>query len=345
LLLTTGQFDAALGVLKRFAGAIRDGLVPNRFSDETQGKGTSEALLIPCDYNSVDASLWFVHAAFAWAAASGDWPRFDLELLEPVVRILTAYHDGTKFNIHVDSDGLLTCGAESTQLTWMDAMVVPGRPITPRAGKPVEVNALFGDGLSRAIRRLGEIGDSRAHSLQTWHEQWAASFAAVFPSPRGGLYDFIGLDGRPNTLIRPNQLLAVSLGASPLPVNVQREVVRIAIDELLTPFGLRTLAPGEPGYQPQCAGGRNQRDGAYHQGTVWAWLIGPFIEAYLRISNFVAPACQQARIWLEPLVQHMNRACLGQISEIFDGDPPHTPRGAFAQAWSVAEVLRIVALL
>ena len=353
LLLTTGQFDAALGVLKRFAGAIRDGLVPNRFSDERRETATDkdsspraeETAPVPCDYNSVDASLWFVHAAFQWAAAAGDWPRFDAELLEPVVRILTAYHDGTKFNIHVDSDGLLTCGDETTQLTWMDAMVVPGQPITSRAGKPVEVNALFGDGLSRAIRRLGEIGDSRAHSLGTWHEQWAESFTATFPSPRGGLYDFIGLDGRPNGLIRPNQLLAVSLGASPLPVHVQREVVRLAIDELLTPFGLRTLARGEPGYQPRYAGWRGQRDGAYHQGTVWAWLIGPFIEAYLRISNFAMPARQQARIWLEPLVQHLNRGCLGQISEIFDGDPPHTPRGAFAQAWSVAEVMRILALL
>jgi predicted glycogen debranching enzyme len=351
LLLTTGQFDAALGVLKRFAGAIRDGLVPNRFSDDPAndcGKGGSPqvpATPIPCDYNSVDASLWFVHAAFEWAAASGDWPRFDVELLEPVLRILTAYHDGTKFNIHVDSDGLLTCGDESTQLTWMDAMVEAGHPITPRAGKPIEVNALFGDGLGRAIRRLGEIADPRARILQSWHDLWAQSFAATFPSPRGGLYDYIGLDGRPNAQIRPNQLLAVSLGPSPLPVHVQREVVRLAIDELRTPFGLRTLAPGEPEYQPHYAGGRDQRDSAYHQGTVWAWLIGPFIEAYLRISNFAMPARQQARIWLEPLVQHLNRGCLGQISEIFDADPPHTPRGAFAQAWSVAEVLRILALL
>lgn len=336
LLLTTGQFEPAFGVLRRFAGAIRDGLVPNRFSDESAG----------CDYNSVDAALWFVHAAFAWADATGDWQRFDATLLEPVTAILTAYHDGTRFNIHADADGLLVAGDPTMQLTWMDAMVVMGKPITPRAGKPVEVNALFGHALSRVADRLDKINDPRARDIRRWWDQWSASFVAAFPSPRGGLYDFIDLDGQPNALVRPNQLLAVSLGDGPLPKSVQREVVQLATDELLTPVGLRTLARGEPGYCPQCAGSREQRDGAYHQGTVWAWLIGPFVEAYLRVNGFAATAKRQAGRWLQPLIEHMNsEACLGQISEIFDGDSPHTPRGAFAQAWSVAEVMRVMAMI
>jgi glycogen debranching enzyme len=147
-------------------------------------------------------------------------------------------------------------------------------------------------------------------------------------------------------LIRPNQLLAVSLGDSPLSAAVQREVVQVAIDELLTPVGLRTLARGEPGYQPRCAGPRWQRDAAYHQGTVWAWLMGPFIEAYLRVNGFSETAKKQAGRWIQPLIEHLNHSgCLGQISEIFDGDEPHAPRGAFAQAWSVAEVLRAVAMI
>lgn len=372
LLLATGRYDEAFGVLRRFARAIRGGLVPNRFSDATgmspfpssfaattevhagakhkRGEGhiyqpADESACEGCDYNSVDAGLWLIHAAFAWAKATGQWAKFDRELLEPARAILHGYHSGTRYNIHVDDDGLLISGTRDVQVTWMDAMVVPGEPITPRAGKCVETNALFGHGLRLLADRLEKIGDAEAGTFRLRYEQWAENFPAAFASPRGGLCDLIELDGRPNVLIRPNQLLAVSLGDCPLPAEVQCEVVDIAISKLLTPFGLRTLAPGEPGYCGNYCGGRWQRDSSYHQGTAWAWLIGPFIEAYLRVNDFSASAAQQAREWLQPLLAHMGgQACLGQVSEIFDADPPHTPRGAFAQAWSVAELIRALAL-
>ncbi|MDD4891571.1 MAG: amylo-alpha-1,6-glucosidase, partial [Phycisphaerae bacterium] len=332
LLLTTGRRDLAFGVLRRFAGAIRNGLVPNRFSDAGVG----------ADYNSVDAGLWFIQAAFAWADATGDWQRFDREFIPAVVAVLDAYDRGTDFDIRVDSDGLLTAGTPSTQVTWMDAMVVPGCPITSRAGKCVEVNALFGHALARLADWLALAGSAAAATYRQRHERWAAGFAEKFPNRRdGGLFDYIGPDSCPSRLVRPNQLFAVSLGSSPLPVAVQRQVVEIAVARLLTPMGLRTLAPGEPGYCPRCTGSRDQRDAAYHQGTVWAWLMGPFVEAYLRVNEFSVAAKRQAAAWLSPLLEHMNRSgCLGQISEIFDAEPPFTPRGAFAQAWSVAEVLR-----
>lgn len=336
LLLTTSRFDLALGVLRRFAGAIRNGLVPNRFSDEPGAPS------VGCDYNSVDAGLWLIHAAFAWADATGDLATLDRDLLDPVVQILDAYQRGTDFDIHVDADGLLSAGRPDTQVTWMDAMVTLGQPITPRAGKPVEVNALFGHALGRLAGRLEALGRPAAAEYRARRECWSAGFAAAFPNRRdGGLFDVIGLDGRPDARVRPNQLFAVSLGDCPLPEKVQRQVVRIAAGRLLTPVGLRTLAPGEPGYCPRCTGSREQRDGAYHQGTVWPWLIGPMVEAHLRVNAFSAAAKRQARAWLAPLRAHLTAAgCVGQVSEIFDADPPHTPRGTFAQAWSVAELLR-----
>ncbi|MCG3181220.1 MAG: hypothetical protein BIFFINMI_03595 [Phycisphaerae bacterium] len=336
LLLTTGREAEAHAVLRRFAGAIRNGIVPNRFTDDPGGGPAA----IPCDYNSVDASLWFIHAAFAWAAHTGRWDDLHAELLTPILSVLEAYHHGTDYGIHVAADGLLACGDGRTQLTWMDAMV-GGQPVTPRAGKCVEVNALYGHALKLTADRLARRGEDDADVYVARYRKWSAAFAHRFVSPRGGLYDVIGLDDAADDRIRPNQVIAVALESTPLPRALRRQVVELAIERLLTPFGLRSLAPGEPGYAGQCSGPGWQRDGAYHQGTVWAWLIGPFLDAYLAVHDNSLDARRQAGQWLAPLIGHMDDAGIGQISEIFDGDAPHRPRGCFAQAWSVAEVLRL----
>ncbi len=224
--------------------------------------------------------------------------------------------------------------------------MVDGRPVTPRSGKPVEVNALFGQALRLVGDRLGSLGDAAARVYGDRRACWADSFVARFPSPRGGLFDCIGLDGRADDAVRPNQVLAVSLGDSPLPADVQRQVVELARGKLLTPFGLRSLAADEPGYCGRCTGPRHERDAAYHQGTVWAWLIGPFVEAHLRVEGFSESAKRQAGKWLAQLIEHLDASAgLGQISEVFDGDPPHAPRGCIGQAWSVAEALRVMNML
>lgn len=338
LLLDTGRCDIAHRVLLRFARAIRNGLVPNRFTDDPRGSQ-------PADYNSADAGLWFIQAAFAWADCSGEWDGFDLDLAGPVRDILNHYHAGTEFNIHVDpADGLLVSGHPGIQVTWMDAMF-NGVAITPRAGKPVEINALYGDALRRIAARLADREPKAAKLYSDRYNQWRDSFVEKFLSSRGGLIDRIDENGQPDELIRPNQLFAVSLGQSPLPVEVQKQVVQVAQDVLLTPVGLRSLAPGEPGYHGRYEGDLCARDGAYHQGTVWGWLIGPFLEAYLRVNKFSKKSRIQAGQWLDGMEAHMQQAGLGQISEIFDADPPHTPRGCPAQAWSVAEVVRIRALI
>jgi glycogen debranching enzyme len=363
LLLATGRAELAHGVLRRFAGAIRNGLLPNRFSDEPfdplepfepgrpgpdsdpdPGSDPGPAPGIGCDYNSVDAGLWFIRAAYAWAEHTGHFDDLHVELMTPIRSILDAYHHGTDYDIGVESDGLLACGSAATQLTWMDAMA-DGVAVTPRPGKPVEVNALYGHALRLTAERLRKRGDEEAGVYRARYEKWARSFVTRFVSPRGGLLDCIGPDGSPDEAIRPNQVIAASLPDSPLPIELRRDVVRIAAERLLTPFGLRSLAAGEPGYCGRCVGARAQRDGAYHQGTVWAWLIGPFIEAHLLVNEFSQDAKQQAASWLEPLLGHLDSAGLGQVSEIFDGDPPHAPRGCFAQAWSVAELLRSLAVI
>jgi predicted glycogen debranching enzyme len=256
--------------------------------------------------------------------------------LFPVLQEIVEWHlRGTRYNIHVDpADGLLYAGEPGVQLTWMDAKVGDW-VVTPRIGKPVEVNALWYNALrcmADFARRLGEPVE-RYDGLA---QQARAGFARFWNETAGYCYDVIDGPNGHNAALRPNQLLAVSLPHSPLDARQQRAVVDVCGRHLLTSHGLRSLAPSDPAYIGRYGGDQRQRDAAYHQGTVWAWLIGPFVTAHLRVYG----DRQRARAFLQPLLRHLADHGVGSISEIFDGEPPFTPRGCIAQAWSVAELLR-----
>ena len=318
LLLATRRYREAYEVLETFATHVDQGMIPNRFDDYT-GEPS---------YNTVDASLWFIHAAHEYLLASGDKKGFDEVLLPACRKIVEGYRKGTRFNIRMDEkDGLISQGDANTQLTWMDAKC-EGIAFTPRQGKPVEINALWFNALM--------ILDETELAAQV-----RASFVEAFwISPFRGLADVVNNGGR-DTSVRPNQIFAVSLPHSPLSMDQQRAVVEVVRRELLTPYGLRTLSPGDPKYCGRFEGGPRQRDAAYHNGTVWPWLMGPFLEAYLRANDHSPAARVQAKAWLAPLLKHLDEACLGQICEVFDGDAPQRAAGCFAQAWSVGEVLRL----
>jgi predicted glycogen debranching enzyme len=323
LFLTPGRFAEAKQVLGVFAKYVSQGMIPNRFDDYTNEPS----------YNTVDASLWFIHAAFEYRRTSGDAEGFEKILLPACKAIIEGYRDGTRFNIHMDpADGLITQGDMHTQLTWMDAKT-DGICFTPRQGKPVEINALWYHalvlmGMSDMAKRAGE------------------SFVRLFwISPFRGLADVVE-GNRRDASIRPNQIFAASLPNSPLSEAQQSAVVEVVRRELLTPMGLRTLARSDPNFKGKYSGPQVQRDAAYHNGTVWAWLMGPFLEAYLKVNKKSAEAVSQAKQWLEPLILHMSdQGAIGQIAEIFEGDEPHRPVGCPAQAWSVAEVLRLASEL
>jgi len=326
LLLATGRLMEAESILLAWSGLVSEGMLPNRFPDDG---GTPE-------YNSVDASLWFVVAVHDLLAAAPETPS-RAALQDAVGLILEGYAGGTRFGIAADADGLLRAGVTGQQLTWMDAKVGDW-VVTPRIGKPVEVQALWINAL-----RIGAM----------WAPKWAAlaeraqaSFLQRFPDPEsGGLADVVDADGVPGQIdrrIRPNQVLAV--GGLPFPLLTgiaARRVVDLVEARLLTPMGLRTLAPEDPAYVGRYAGGPLQRDGAYHQGTAWPWLMGPFIEAWLRVrDNTASPRAEAAARFLTPLRTHLHEAGLGHVSEVADGDAPHTPGGCPFQAWSLGELLR-----
>jgi predicted glycogen debranching enzyme len=321
LFLSTGKLDQALDVLSLFAQYVSEGMIPNYFDDRTSRPS----------YNTVDASLWFIHACFEYLKAGGDRAAFEAVLRPACVAIVDGYKKGTRYHIKMDeSDGLLSQGDESTQLTWMDAKC-NGVVFTPRQGKAVEINALW----YHALKLLGD--DALA-------EKTAGSFRRAFwINPFRGLADVV--DGNPlrrDLSMRPNQIFAVSLPNSPLTADQQSAVVETVRRELLTPMGLRTLGRGDGRYRSHYGGDGFSRDAAYHNGTVWAWPLGAFLQAYLKVNNRSPAAIEQARQWLTPLIDLMGTGgCIGQIAEIFDADPPHRPAGCFAQAWSVAEVLRL----
>jgi predicted glycogen debranching enzyme len=299
-------------------------MLPNRFSDAGERPET----------NTVDATLWYFEAIRATHAATGDDAL--LKDLFPVLQRSVEWHvRGTRYTIHVDpADGLLFAGEPGVQLTWMDAKV-GGWVVTPRIGKPIEINALWYNALCSLVEfahRLGEPAD-RYGALA---EQARAGFGRFWNEEVGYCIDVIdGPDGD-DPALRPNQLLAVSLPHSPLDARQQRAVVDVCARHLLTSHGLRSLAPEDPAYVGHYGGDQRQRDAAYHQGTVWAWLIGPFVSAHLRVYGDRDQACS----FLQPFVRHLADHGVGSVSEIFDGDPPFTPRGCIAQAWSVAELLR-----
>jgi predicted glycogen debranching enzyme len=334
LTLATGREIEAGYILRTFAPYVRDGLIPNMFPE-----GEKEGL-----YHTADATLWFFHAASRYFACTND--SLTLDALYPKLkRIVEAHVRGTRFGIHVDErDGLLVQGAEGYQLTWMDAKV-DGWVVTPRRGKAVEINALWYNALSLMAAWAAERGDPDAAEYKSRVDRVAASFNERFwYAPGGYLYDVIdaeggGTDGRGNDArCRPNQILAVSLPNAVLARERWEAVVKVVKDRLLTPVGLRSLAPGDPDFKAKYYGDLRTRDAAYHQGTVWGWLVGPFVDAWLKVRP---DDVKTARHALDGFVTHLDEACIGSISEIFDADPPFTPRGCIAQAWSVAEVLRV----
>jgi predicted glycogen debranching enzyme len=325
LTLVTGRFDVARSILSEYAKSMSEGMLPNRFPDRGETP----------EYNTVDATLWFFEAARAYLHYSKD-EAFVREVLYPrLVESMDWHLRGTRFGIHADEDGLLAAGAPGVQLTWMDAKVGDW-VVTPRHGKPVEIQALW----YNAIRTLGELAErfgdvDRAGEMEELARRARKSFLDQFWDPaRGYLLDNIG-----DASIRPNQIIAASLHYTMLDEAQASAVVETVERHLLTPLGLRSLSPADPAYRGRYIGGVRERDSAYHQGPVWLWLMGPFLSAYARLY----PGSPRLRELLDGLRGHLREGGIGQLSEIADSDPPHTPRGCFAQAWSVAEVLRAAA--
>jgi len=333
LFLARGRVEEARQVISGFLEHLDGGLIPNRFPDRAERP----------EYNTVDATLWMFVAAQAYRAAGGD-AAFLRDVFYPAGREIIACHcAGTHHDIRMDPrDGLLSAGSGAAQLTWMDAKVGDW-VVTPRHGKPVEINALWLHALRRMAEWAAEFGDrDGAREYARLAHQAEGSFERAFWNPeRQCLYDVLTPSG-PDASLRPNQILAVSLPSPPLPPARQKAVVRTVQEHLLTPYGLRTLAPGDAAYRGRYGGNPVERDGAYHQGTVWPWLLGPFVSAYLQAFGRTPENAAYCRGLLEPLLVDLDRGCLGSLNEIYDGDAPHGPQGAPAQAWSVAELLRVL---
>jgi predicted glycogen debranching enzyme len=330
LALVTGRADVARSILSEFARHVDRGMLPNRFPDAGE---------LP-EYNTVDATLWFFEAVRSLLQYTNDYEFVRAALYGVLSDIIEWHTRGTRYHIHVDADGLLYSGEEGVQLTWMDAKVGDW-VVTPRHGKPVEIQALWYNAL-RVMEHLAERFDDEA-GRQRYDEMASLayqSFNQLFWNEEAGcLYDRIDGETK-DASIRPNQIFAVSLPHSILSPEKAQRVVEVVRRDLLTPYGLRSLAPRDSEYRGRYEGDALSRDGAYHQGTVWAWLMGPFITAYIKAFGETEEVREQAVRWLANFRPHLSEAGLGHVSEIFDGDPPHTPRGCIAQAWSVAELLR-----
>jgi len=336
LLLRTNRLEDAKSVLTTFARASEDGMIPNRFDDYEDTPS----------FNSIDSSLWFINAAFEYYKVANDTETFQQELLPVIKAIIDSYIKGTRFGIHSDTDGLITGGDKNTQLTWMDTKV-NGVAFTPRHGKAVEVNALWYNSLCLLAQYFTDINAELAKDYHNLADKVEINFRRKFwNADKNCLYDCIGPDGTIDSSIRPNQIFAVSLGFSPLTNHHQKLVVDCVRKHLVTNYGLRSLSPEDRNYHGRFEGPPHERDQAYHQGTVWPYLIGPFVESFLKVNNYSFTSKNTANQMLSGLINHLTETgCLGNISEIFDGDEPHKPRGCIAQAWSVAEVLRIYHLI
>jgi predicted glycogen debranching enzyme len=324
LTLVTGRPEIARSTLLAWAGFADQGMLPNRFP---------EAGANP-EYNSVDAALWYFLAVREYWVRTHD-AEFLRSIFPTLEGIIRGYQQGTRYNIHVDpADGLLYAGEAGVQLTWMDAKA-GGRVVTPRIGKPVEVNALWLNALA-AMREFAAEVKSSVEDLRRAAEQALRGFERFWNAASEGCFDVLDGPAGNDASMRPNQIFAVALPVSPYDLERQRAIVQIVARHLLTSHGLRSLAPGDPQYHGLYAGDTLERDSAYHQGTVWGWLLGPFVLAHLRVWNDPAAAAR----YLEPLIHQLQTHGLGSASEIFDGDAPFTPRGSIAQAWTVAELLR-----
>jgi predicted glycogen debranching enzyme len=332
LLISRGRLSEAREVLRGFLAHVDRGVIPNAFPDRLGDRP---------EYNTDDATLWMFQAAHQYVQASRD-TRFLRSEFYPAAKEIVRWHrEGTHHGIEVDAtDGLLSAGAPGVQLTWMDARV-GDRVITPRHGKPVEINALWYNALRLMALWGGALGDaSGARDFAAAAGRASASFERAFWNPaRGHLDDVVG-----DPSLRPNQLFALSLPFPLLAPEQRRSVIRAVEQKLLTPFGLRTLAPDEHGYVPRYGGGPTERDGAYHQGTVWPWLLGPYVRAYLCAFGRSPETLQHCRALLRPLEQHLGDACLGSISEVFSAEEPFAAGGAPAQAWSVAELVQLLSV-
>jgi len=332
LALATGRHDDARRILQAFAGAVSEGMLLNRFGDE----GVA-------DYNTVDATLWFFVATHQYLAATGD-EDFVAELMPVLSDILSWHQRGTRHGIQVDDDGLLMAGEVGQQLTWMDAKV-DGWVVTPRRGKPVEIQALWYNAL-RIYATLAQFFSAPAarSDAVARAQQVRSRFGEVFwNQAEGCLYDVVDVDGvagAQDPSVRPNQLFALSLPFALVEGDQARSILEVARQQLATPRGLRSLSPKDPSYCGHYGGSPLARDGAYHQGTVWGWLIGPYLTAWVRHGG--AEGQVLARNAIDGFAEHLQYGCIGTIAEVFDGDAPHEPRGTVAQAWSVAELLRVL---
>jgi predicted glycogen debranching enzyme len=328
--LSTGRYEDAKKILTSFAGAVDQGMIPNRFPDDNQ----------PPEYNTVDASLWFFVTVWRYLQATNDH-QFVLANMLPVMKQIIVWHSkGTRYNIRVEDDGLLYSGQEGVQLTWMDAKV-NDEVITPRMGRPVEIQALWYNAICIFAKLLQLNNDlEKANMVQRVSERTKQSFNAIFWNSQGNyLYDVIDQNNKPDASIRPNQLFAISLPFT-LIDDAQKAtaILSIVTEQLYTPPGLRSLSPKDPAYIGDYGGGQYRRDSSYHQGTVWSWLLGPYIDSLLRTGG----TKEQAQAVINGFKYHLDEACIGTVSEIFNGNPPHYPRGCIAQAWGVAEVLRVI---
>ena len=343
LTIEAGRPDEAGRVLEAFASAAADGLIPNRFAEES---GRAE-------YNTVDASLWYLQALAAYVqwcseqqtAHDPDWADAVRDRLWPVAcDVVSRYAEGTRFGIHADADGLILAGDENTQLTWMDARTSDGRPVTPRYGKAVEIQALWLSGRALGEEMADALGLDPPKACGLRGRARAAFQARVWNEDAGCLYDCLLPDGTADASVRPNQIFAVGLPHAPLRGDRAKAVVRTVRERLLTPRGLRTLDPADPSYKGRYVGGPDERDAAYHQGTAWPWLLGPYVDAVFAVECRECARGEAAQVF-QGLVDAMDEAGLGQIAEVYDGDPPHRPGGCIAQAWSVAAAIHIRRLL
>lgn len=333
ILLVRHRYEQAREVLSLFAHYLRDGLIPNRFPDAGEEP----------EYNTADATLWFGWMADCYRQETGDEAFFREEIYPRLRECLQAYREGTRFGVRVDpADGILRVGEPGWQVTWMDAKVGDW-VVTPREGKPVEIAALwlqFLQVLMEAARRYGDAPTAGEADdlLRRAREAFMSTF---WITELHYLADVVDDRGRQDSRLRPNQLIALAIPQPPVPREMAKQILRAVQHHLLTPYGLRTLAPFDPEYRGRYEGDVTARDSAYHQGTVWTWLLGPYADALFFAMGKTPATLSRVRSLLKPFEKHLRDAGLGTVSEIFDGDPPHHPRGCFAQAWSVAELLRI----
>lgn len=331
LCLQTGRYEDAKKIISVFAKSASMGMLPNRFMDNNE----------PPEYNNADGTLWFFNAVYEYLQTTHD-RDFILKEILPVLKDIIQWHfKGTRFNIHADSDGLLYAGETGQQLTWMDARIGDW-VVTPRMGKPVEIEALWYNALKifETILLLNGESDSAGNILEK-AEQAKKSFSEKYWYAEGNyLYDNIDESGKPDPSIRPNQVFALSLPFHLIEGEKAKAVMNVLRSKLYTPVGLRSLSPDDPNYKGNYGGNAFLRDGAYHQGTVWSWLLGPYVEAGMKTAGDQFRT--EAMDIINRFTYHLKEGCIGTVSEIFDGDSPYHPRGCVAQAWGVAELLRVI---